>query len=187
VDEGETDPNRADDDDQVVDADGDGLGDDYEEKLGSDPNDADSDDDGLLDGEEPNPWQDVDGDGIINVLDPDSDGDGLLDGTEAGTDCSNPDTDRALCVADRDRGGTLTSVLLADTNRDGILDGYADRDRNGVIDDMDDRFVEGTVKGGGCSVSGPLGNGSPWGWLVVGYGLVAWGLAERRRRRGKGG
>ena len=38
----------------------------------------------MTDGDEPNPADDTDGDGLINVLDPDSDGDGLFDGTELG-------------------------------------------------------------------------------------------------------
>jgi clumping factor A len=49
--------------------------------------DADSDDDGVLDGSEPNPGLDMDGDGLIDVLDVDSDNDGLYDGTEMGKGC----------------------------------------------------------------------------------------------------
>ena len=57
------------------------------------PNDADSDDDGVPDGEETNPADDTDGDGVINVLDSDSDDDGLFDGTEVGKSCDAPATD----------------------------------------------------------------------------------------------
>jgi hypothetical protein len=46
-----------------TDGDGDGLGDAEELDLGTDPNDADSDDDGVLDGAEPNFGADTDGDG----------------------------------------------------------------------------------------------------------------------------
>ncbi len=52
--------------------------------AGTDPNDADSDDDGVLDGEEPTWSADTDRDGVINARDPDSDNDGLFDGTELG-------------------------------------------------------------------------------------------------------
>ena len=69
------------DDATTKDTDNDGLSDDQETAIGSDPNDADSDDDGLIDGQERNPADDGDGDGIKNVLDPDSDDDGLFDGT----------------------------------------------------------------------------------------------------------
>jgi hypothetical protein len=74
-----------------LDSDGDGLTDDEEATLGTDPNDADSDDDGLNDGDEVN----------VHGSDPnnsDSDGDGLSDGSEIGsnpfvTDPTNTDTD----------------------------------------------------------------------------------------------
>ena len=180
VDEGETDPNDPSDDQGVVDSDGDGLGDALEEAIGSDPNDADSDDDGLLDGEEPNFAQDTDLDGLINVLDPDSDNDGLLDGTESGTLCDNPDTDHSICIADRDRGATLTSVLLADTDRDGVLDGQADRDRNGVVDERDANVVDATIRGGGCAYSSnPPHSPRAW-WAAALVTLLA--LCRRRVR-----
>ena len=57
-----------------VDSDEDGLTDDEEAELGTDPNDADSDDDGLADGNE-----------VTLGTDPtssDTDGDGFLDGEE---------------------------------------------------------------------------------------------------------
>lgn len=112
-----------------VDSDGDGLGDDVEEDIGTNPNDPDTDRDLLGDGveydfwrskkaevsdglpawiqnkykdekatdilERYNPTGDLDGDGLINILDPDSDDDGLLDGDEImrGTDPANPDSD----------------------------------------------------------------------------------------------
>ena len=38
----------------------------------------------MIDGQEPNPADDTDGDGLINALDADSDNDGLFDGTELG-------------------------------------------------------------------------------------------------------
>jgi clumping factor A len=138
VDRGETDPTAGheDDDDDVTDRDGDGLSDDLEEQLHSDPRDADSDDDGVPDGEEPNPSSDTDGDGLPNVLDVDSDNDGLFDGTELGKDCDGDDTDASAghCRADNDAGATTTSPLLADTDGGGVSDGSEDANLNGVID-----------------------------------------------------
>ncbi|MRG93283.1 DUF3344 domain-containing protein [Polyangium spumosum] len=136
VDEGELDPNNPADDNTKPDTDGDGLTDDYENTIGTDPNDADSDDDGVIDGEEPNPTDDTDGDGTINALDPDSDGDGLKDGTEMGKDCSNPATSPAAnnCVPDGDNGATTTSPVDPDTDDGGVSDGDEDTDKDGVVD-----------------------------------------------------
>ena len=136
---GETDPTDGNgaDDSNVVDTDGDGLSDELEKKLGSDPNDADTDDDGVIDGKEPNPSHDTDGDGLINVLDVDSDNDGLYDGTELGLDCSHPDTDAgppSHCIADGDSGASKTSPLTKDTDGGGASDGSEDHNLNGVVD-----------------------------------------------------
>jgi hypothetical protein len=62
----------------------------------------------VLDGEEPNPTLDTDGDGLINALDPDSDGDGLFDGTELGLTTAGADTDvtRGNFVPDADPATT---------------------------------------------------------------------------------
>src|SRR5436190_11930902 len=70
-----------------ADSDGDGLTDDQEKKIGTDPNDPDSDDDGLTDGAEV--------DGGTDPMNPDSDGDGLsdLDEHNLGTDPNDADTD----------------------------------------------------------------------------------------------
>ncbi len=136
-DEGEIDPTKGHgaDDATLVDTDGDGLPDVYELLIGTDPNDADSDDDGVIDGKEPNPIDDTDGDGTINALDPDSDNDGLWDGTELGLDCSNPatDTGKMQCIADADPG-TNTSPLDPDTDDGGAFDGTEDANHNGKLD-----------------------------------------------------
>jgi clumping factor A len=90
--------------------------------LGTDPNDADSDDDGVLDGAEPNRADDTDGDGLINALDPDSDNDGLFDGTELGvTTCRTPTPTwrPAHFVPDADPA-TRTSPLDPDTDDGGV-------------------------------------------------------------------
>ncbi len=117
------------------DSDGDGLTDAVEKALGSDPFDADSDDDGVIDGKEIDFDKDTDGDGLINVLDPDSDNDGLFDGTEEGLDCSNPATDpkKHRCVADADTA-TKTDPLKKDTDGGGVSDGSEDANLNGKLD-----------------------------------------------------
>ncbi|MDI1481161.1 MopE-related protein [Polyangium sp. y55x31] len=138
IDPGETNPTAGNgaDDVAVTDTDGDGLSDELEDTIGTDPTDPDTDDDGVIDGQEPNPTDDTDGDGTINALDPDSDGDGLFDGTEMGKDCSAPATDPAAgtCVADGDMGATTTSPLDPDTDHGGVSDGDEDTNGNGVID-----------------------------------------------------
>jgi uncharacterized repeat protein (TIGR01451 family) len=138
LDPGEGDPTAGHgaDDATLVDTDGDGLTDIFEIAIGSDPNDADTDDDGVLDGQEANPADDTDGDGLINVLDVDSDNDGLYDGTEMGKDCSNPATDNTKhhCIADADTGATRTSPVDPDTDHGGVKDGSEDANRNGKID-----------------------------------------------------
>ncbi len=135
IDSGETDPNRAADDRMDPDGDGDGLTDDEERAIGTDPNDPDSDDDGVLDGAERDYGVDTDGDGKINALDPDSDNDGLFDGTEQGVTTAGPGTDTAagFFVADADPT-TRTNPLLADTDRGSVTDGAEDRNRNGRVD-----------------------------------------------------
>jgi clumping factor A len=119
-----------------TDSDADGVPDDVEVAIGTDPHDADSDDDGVLDGAEPNAGLDTDGDGLINALDPDSDNDGLFDGTELGLDCSNKATDltKNHCRADADKGKTVTDPLLKDTDGGGASDGSEDYNLDGAID-----------------------------------------------------
>ena len=118
------------------DSDKDGIPDDVEIAIGTNPNDADSDDDGVPDGQEPNAGLDTDGDGLINALDPDSDNDGLFDGTELGLDCSNKDTQASLghCRADADKGKTVTDPLDPDTDDGGVSDGSEDFNLDGAVD-----------------------------------------------------
>jgi len=74
--------------DTSADCDGDGLLDGEElDPYGTDPYKADTDGDGLQDGDELDFWQDqwdadADGDGVVNLLDSDSDADGFADGSE---------------------------------------------------------------------------------------------------------
>jgi len=120
---------------QCADSDGDGISDGGEEKLGTDPNDADTDDDGTPDGAELAPDQDGDGDGVINALDADSDNDGLFDGTEQGFDCEGKGVDktRKRCRADADRGSTTTNPTRADTDGGGVNDGSEDANLDGAV------------------------------------------------------
>jgi len=71
---------------EIVDSDHDGLSDDDEILLGTDPDDPDTDDDGVLDGAEVFTYN-------TDPLDPDSDDDTFLDGSElaVGTDPLDPD------------------------------------------------------------------------------------------------
>jgi hypothetical protein len=89
-----------------VDSDGDGLTDDYETSIGTDPHNPDTDDDGIF------------------------------DGTEVGKDCSNPTTDPAAhhCIPDADHGATVTDPLDPDTDHGGVKDGTEDTNHNGQID-----------------------------------------------------
>ena len=87
------------------DSDGDGLTDEDEAKLGTDPFNKDTDGDGLTDGEEVHTYH-------TNPLNPDTDFDGLTDGQEVHTYHTNP-LDR-----DTDKGGVSDGheVLVDHTN-----------------------------------------------------------------------
>ena len=76
--------------DGPIDSDGDGLSDEYELSIGTDPYNPDTDGDGLTDGEEVLKYK-------TDPLNPDSDFDGLKDGEEVlkyKTDPLDPDTDK---------------------------------------------------------------------------------------------
>jgi hypothetical protein len=102
----------------MVDSDRDGLSDQDELALGTDPFNEDTDGDALYDGGEVNEYG-------TNPLDADSDGDGLEDSTETerGTDPWNYDTD-GDGISDRDELEEFgTDPLNADTDGDGVKDG----------------------------------------------------------------
>ena len=110
------------------DPDGDGLTDEIEALLGTDPRNPDTDGDGVLDG-----CEDVNRNGQRDGYesDPntaDSDGDGVSDGAEDANGNG---------IYDRDE----TDPLSPDTDRDGTPDGQEDRNQNGIVDDgeMDPR------------------------------------------------
>ena len=136
IDGTETNPTIGADDTTVVDTDNDGVSDAEEAFIHTNPNDADSDDDGVLDGAEPNYAIDSDGDGLINALDADSDNDGLYDGTELGISVAPTATDvtQGHFIPDGDAGATKTNPLDADTDNGGIKDGAEDINRNGQLD-----------------------------------------------------
>lgn len=73
----------------TIDSDNDGLADDAEPAIGTDPNNPDTDGDGRADGDEIGPRRVV-----TDPLDPDSDDDGVDDGDEisVGTDPNDPDS-----------------------------------------------------------------------------------------------
>ena len=102
----------------------------------TDPDDADSDDDGVIDGDEPDANEDTDGDGIVNALDFDSDNDGLPDGLELGRSLPHPDTSIAVghFIADVDPR-TTTNPLNPDTDGGGLTDRDEDQNRNGRVDE----------------------------------------------------
>jgi len=124
---------------RAIDRDGDGLNDEMEKKLHTNPLVNDTDADGLDDGAEYQYWSnrsknesndnlapngDVDHDGTPNILDQDSDNDGLTDGEELrlGTDPANPDTD-GDGLSDSQELAMGTDPLNPDTDGDGIPDG----------------------------------------------------------------
>jgi len=116
----------------TVDADLDGLTQSQEVVLGTDPTDADSDDDGVIDGDEADGTSD---DGVSPALDCDSDGDGILDGVEWGLITPDADTDTAAGCwqADADHE-TTTDPLVKDTDNGGLADGVEDWNHDGLYD-----------------------------------------------------
>jgi len=103
----------------AVDSDKDGLSDDREAKLGTDPQNPDTDSDGLLDGPE------VDYYGT-DPLKADSDDDGLKDGFEIYdvlSDPLNPDSDKDGLTDGDEVNMHQTDPTQADTDGDGQTDG----------------------------------------------------------------
>ena len=119
----------------ALDEDNDGLLNSIENTTCTDPYDADTDDDGILDGtEDANHNGQVDP-GETDPCSVDTDGDGIQDGTELGlTAPMNPQyTDSNIFIPDSDPSGT-TSPILADSDGDGVRDGLEDKNKNGQVD-----------------------------------------------------
>ena len=118
------------------DTDGDGLPDELEVIIGTDPTDPDSDGDGLPDGFEvgvvPTLPVDTDGDGIIDALDADDDGDGILTRDEDLDGDGSP-------VDDDSDGDGIPNYLDADDDNDSVLTKNEDIDGDGdpTNDDTD--------------------------------------------------
>lgn len=117
---------------ESIDSDKDGKSNDQEYEAGTNPHDADSDDDGVIDGDEFAWDQDFDGDGLINALDWDADNDGLPDGLERGVTKANADTNMSAghFKADEDPT-TTTNPLDSDSDNGGVKDGDEDLNGNG--------------------------------------------------------
>ncbi|RPJ23577.1 MAG: hypothetical protein EHM33_20480, partial [Chloroflexi bacterium] len=126
------------------DSDGDGLTNNEEIELGTDPVVADTDGDQLLDGEEVETYR-------TNPLLPDTDSDGLPDGAEVDvheTDPLNPDSDADL-LNDGDEIESNTDPLVLDTDQDGLADGaeaslgtdprQQDTDRDRLLDGQENQ------------------------------------------------
>lgn len=106
----------------IVDSDADGLSDEEEAALGTNPNLADTDGDGLNDFVEVNTWQ-------TNPLVADSDGDGVNDGAEVANGLDPNDNSDAALDPDGDGLTNAEEIALgtnrnvADTDTDGLGDG----------------------------------------------------------------
>ena len=117
-----------------ADSDGDGLLDHIEESAYTDPNDADTDDDGIIDGDEDENQNGIVDEGETDPRNEDTDEDGIQDGTEQGLTAGHTDTDPLIFVPDADAGATTTEPLNPDSDYDGLTDGQEDTDQNGALD-----------------------------------------------------
>lgn len=160
-------------DPEARDTDGDGLDDPEEVGLGTDPTEADTDDDGLTDDDERERRTDP--------ANPDSDGDGLRDGVEAnlGLNPREADTDGdGLSDGEEDEVGS--DPADPDSDGGGINDGdEVERGTNPTDpnDDVSQPSSGGEDEGCGCGVVAPRAR---WPW--AGALLLGVTLALRRRR-----
>ncbi|MFZ1729394.1 MAG: OmpA family protein [Bacteroidota bacterium] len=145
------------------DTDGEGLSDDEEEKIGTDPRNPDTDGDGLNDFQEVRTYNtdplkaDTDSDNLTDYdeifkhstspVKTDTDSDGLNDGEEIArkTDPQSPDTDKDGLIDGDEVKDSKTNPLSADTDEDGLRDGdevqkfstnplVNDSDNDGLLD-----------------------------------------------------
>ncbi len=124
------------------DSDGDGISDIDEITIyGTHPYKVDSDDDGINDQEELNYWganwnADLDGDGLINLLDSDADNDGISDGTEVaqGTNPSDAASVPTAIVYEDSEDGNISGWDIYDNDPAGAaITNVYDADRNGNV------------------------------------------------------
>jgi hypothetical protein len=120
----------------LIDSDNDGLPDNLENQICTDPNDADTDDDGILDGFEDVNHNGQQDEGETDPCNIDTDNDGIQDGTELGYTSGDigPDTNAGVFQPDLDPS-TTTDPLDPDTDGDGLLDGQEDSNHNGRVDE----------------------------------------------------
>ena len=122
------------------DADADGLSNDTELRLHTDPLEVDTDRDGIRDDVEVGPLHapyDTDGDGRIDPLDEDSDADGAQDRVERGNGASPADTD----------GDNLPDYRDPDSDDDGVKD---DADNCRIIINASQADLDGDGQGNVC-------------------------------------
>ena len=126
-----------------VDTDGDGLNDNEEVALGTDPSNPDSDGDGINDGQEVNtdntdPLNDCSSTGGSPLGTTDCDTDGLTTDEEIalGTDPNNPDSDNDGLL-DGEEVALGTDPNNPDSDGDGINDGQEVTDATNPLDDCD--------------------------------------------------
>jgi hypothetical protein len=141
-------------DDHGRDFDGDGILNEKEKELGTDPKEPDTDKDGIPDGTE------IQGENPTNPLEKDTDKDGLKDGEEDKnkdgnrdpneTDPNDPDTDKDEILDGTEiQGENPTDPLKEDTDKDGLKDGEEDKNKDGELDQEETNPNEpDTDKGG---------------------------------------
>ncbi|MBN2841889.1 MAG: choice-of-anchor L domain-containing protein, partial [Sedimentisphaerales bacterium] len=101
--------------------------------------DTDVDKDGIYDPEDPNVFlEDMDGDGIHDLLDPDKDGDGILD-------LPKLDADGKPVYPGEDLNGNGLLDKGEDTDDDGFLDEGEDLNGNGLLDKGEDTDKDGLL------------------------------------------
>ena len=148
------------------DPDGDGSPNLEEFTRGTDPQEADSDGDGLLDGAESGSGVFVgEADTGTDPLDPDSDGDGLVDGEEVATHQTDPNDDDSdddrIDDGDELQAGTNPN----DANSKPPLPlpigywSFDDQGAGGTTADLSNEGNDGTLNGGPEVVDGPCGPG----------------------------